>query len=198
MSEHIHEQISAFLDDELSPEESAFLVRRLTSDSLAHRQTIRYATIGSVLRDETVLANSNVLRERVQAVLDGAPMTQPAARYPEKRPARLTRMVTGAAVAASVAVAALLGLRTISVDSADRLRPVTVQSGEWTEPRSYVVPGDTSQSATVVDAPIYLTNLLMQHTQFTPALNRNSVHSNVISDPEPEVAESIADEVAGQ
>ena len=69
MSERIHEQISAFLDDELSSEESAFLVRRLTSDTLAHQQTIRYATIGSVLRDESVLANSKLLRDRVHAVL---------------------------------------------------------------------------------------------------------------------------------
>ena len=56
MNEHIHEQISAFLDDELSSEESAFLVRRLTSDTLAHHQTIRYSAIGSVLRRESPLA----------------------------------------------------------------------------------------------------------------------------------------------
>ena len=91
MSERIHEQISAFLDDELSSEESAFLVRRLTSDTLAHQQTIRYATIGSVLRDESVLANSKLLRDRVHAVLDGAPISQSAARYQDGRPARWAR-----------------------------------------------------------------------------------------------------------
>ncbi len=195
MNEHIHEQISAFLDDELSSEESAFLVRRLTSDTLAHKQTIRYATIGSILRDEQILANSNVLRERVHAVLDGAPVSQSSARYQERRPTRWLRLATSAGLAASVALAALFGLQMLADTTSERVSPATADSGVWTEPDSYVVPGETTRSATVVEAPIYLTNLLMQHTQFTPALNRNSVHSNVISEAESDATDQATDEV---
>lgn len=200
MSEHIHEQISAFLDDELSSEESAFLVRRLTSDALAHRQTIRYAMIGSVLRDESPLANSTVLRDRIHAVLDGAPVAQGAARPQSGRQARWARMLAGASVAASVAVVALLGLRTITETPSAPARTATNASGTWTEPNSYVVPGASAAAATVVAAPIHLTNLMIQHGPFASNLHRTAVQSNVISEPEPESesAEQAADEVQGQ
>lgn len=196
MSEHIHEQISAFLDDELSSEESAFLVRRLTSDTIAHQQTVRYAAIGSVLRDERLLANSAILRERIRAVLDGAPISQSVVHAHSKRPTRWAKMIAGASVAASVAVISLFGLRTIVDIDSSPVRSATIVSGVWTEPGSYVVPGESTPTAPgVVAPPIRLTNLLMQHGQFTSTLNRTSVQSNVISKHEAEPAEEPADEL---
>ncbi len=189
MSEHIHEQISAFLDDELSSEESAFLVRRLSSDTLAHQQTVRYAAIGSVLREEALLANSNILRERIHAVLDGTPVSQGAVRAQTKRPARWARMIAGVSVAASVAVVALLGLRTLTAPPSEPA--ATTAAGVWTEPDSYVVPGDASFAGPIVEAPIHLTSLLMQHTQFASTLNRTSVNSNVIGKREAEAADEV-------
>jgi len=106
MSEHIHEQISAFLDDELSSEESAFLVRRLSSDSIARQQTVRYSTIGSVLRDEAVLASSTLLRDRIHAVLDGATLPQLTASAPGKRPTQWVRMLAAGSVSARNAIMA--------------------------------------------------------------------------------------------
>ncbi|MGD8322726.1 MAG: sigma-E factor negative regulatory protein [Gammaproteobacteria bacterium] len=195
MSEHIHEQISAFLDDELSSEESAFLVRRLTSDPLAHRQTVRYATIGSVLREESVLANSTVLRERIHAVLDGTPIAQNAGRMQSKRHTRWARRIAAVSVAASVAVLALLGLRTINETDADTMQAATVVPGIWTEPDSYVVPGETSPSGAIVTPPIWLTTYLLQHGHYTSTFNRTLVNSNVIGKREPEPGESAITEV---
>jgi len=200
MSEEIHEQISAFLDDELSSEQSAFLVRRLSSDALARQQTIRYATIGSILREEAVLSNSTLLRNRIHAVLDGASPAHPAARAPLRRPGRWARALAGAGVAAGVAIASLLGLRAINDDdsTASVVQSSTVAPGIWSEPDSYVVPGDNSRSGQIDPIempPIRLTNYLMQHGSYTSTLNRTSVHSNVIGKRDPEPAEELETEI---
>lgn len=197
MSEEIHEQISAFLDDELSSEQSAFLVRRLTSDALARRQTIRYATIGSILREDAVLSNSTILRDRIHAVLDGASLSHTSVRAPSRRPRRWTRTVAGASVAAGVAVAALVGLRAINEGTSESsdVRSATVVPGVWSEPDSYTVPGDNSQSAQITAPPIRLTNYLMQHGSYASMLNRTSVSSNVIGKRVPEPADQLETEV---
>jgi len=196
MSEQIHEQISAFLDDELSAEESAFLVRRLSSDALARRQTIRYATIGSILREESILCNSSLLRGRIHAVLDGVAVTPPAARPVSRRSARWTRMLTAASVAAGVAVVSLLGLRALNSDLAEspRVQAATAAAGAWTEPDSYVVPGDNQRSSGIAAPPIRLTNYLIQHGNYASTLNRTSVNSNIIGKLE---SEPVVDSQAG-
>ena len=191
MSEQIHEQISAFLDDELSSEQSAFLVRRLTSDSLARQQTIRYATIGSILREDAILSNSTVLRDRIHAVLDGALPAHTAVRTPSRRSGRWARVAAGASVAASVAVISLLGLRAINDDASGDGRTVSVGAGAWIEPDSYVVPGENSAPSQVSAPPIRLTNYLMQHGSYTSLLNRTSVHSNVIGKRDPQSVEEL-------
>jgi negative regulator of sigma E activity len=192
MTEHVHEQISAFLDDELSSEECAFLVRRFSSDAHARRQVIRYAAIGSALRREGMPANSNLLRERINQALDGIPSTPVRQVRAPRRSRHWTQLIAGSSIAASVAVAALFGLRTLNQSDAAPATAATVAGPprQWTEPTSYVVPGDSADAARVVVPPIRLTNYLVQHGNYTSTLHRNSVHSNVvgISEPEPEPA----------
>lgn len=204
MSEQIHEQISAFLDDELSAEESAFLVRRLSSDALARRQTVRYATIGSVLREDAVLSNSTLLRDRIHAVLDGVPVNPSAVGSASRRSGRYTRMAATAGVAGAVAVMSLLGLRALNDDlpESSRVQSATVAPGAWTEPDSYVVPGDNTRTTQVAAPPIRLTNYLMQHGNYASTLNRTSVHSHVIgkleSDPAADAADDSSTEMDAQ
>ena len=52
MTEQINDQISAFIDDELPEEESAFLLRRFERDPGARNQALRYTMIGSALRND--------------------------------------------------------------------------------------------------------------------------------------------------
>ena len=158
MSEQIYEQISAFLDDELSAEESAFLVRRLTSDAIARNQTIRYATIGSILREESVLPNSTILRDRIHASLDGAPVGRSALSRTARRNRQWTRMLAAASVAGFVAVMSLLGLRTLNDDvgRSPRVQTITAAPGVWAEPDSYVVPGEILQASQLAAPPIRL------------------------------------------
>lgn len=189
MTEHVKEHISAFIDDELSPEECAFLVRRLGSDPDARAQLVRYTAIGSVLRQEITATSTNLLRDRLQAVLDGA---EP---LPSKRPPALRRKrsrwaypLAGAGIAASVAVAALFGLR-IALDGTGPAE--SVQAGMGLPPgpvptqAMYVVPADTNVPR-VYSPPIRLTNYLVQHGNYTLPLQRTSVHSNLVGVAKPE------------
>ena len=59
MTDQISDQISAFIDDEVSDEESAFLIRRFEHDSDARSQAARYM-IGAALRNEAAQARSRI------------------------------------------------------------------------------------------------------------------------------------------
>jgi negative regulator of sigma E activity len=182
MTEHVQEQISAFIDDELSSEECAFLVRRFSSDPHARQQVVRYAAIGSALRSEALSASSSLLRDRINSALDGMP-SAPARQ--SRQPARVRRwaqLMAGSSIAASVAVAALFGLRSLNQPNEAVVNATTVAAPgrQWTEPASYVVPGESADAARVVVPPIRLTNYLMQHGNYASMLHRNSVHSNVV------------------
>ena len=50
MTESIQDQLSAFIDGELSADETEFLLRRLSHDSEARRQLKAYLAIGAAVR----------------------------------------------------------------------------------------------------------------------------------------------------
>ena len=201
MTEHIQEQISAFIDDELSSEECAFLVRRLGSDTQAREQLVRYAAIGSALRHDALIASSTVLRDRVRAALDGVAATPRRRALPARRARRRwAYSLAGAGVAASVAAVGLFALR-LTLDDGGRLAPAQAfdtLGAPGGVPPSYVVPAGTIEPR-VFAPPIRLTNYLVQHGNYTSTLQRTSVHSNVVgmAKPEPVTAE-LPDTASGE
>ena len=72
MTEQINDQISAFIDDELSADESAMLVRRFERDPEARGRALRYTMIGDALRGQLLEPHPSILRRRVAASLSGA------------------------------------------------------------------------------------------------------------------------------
>jgi negative regulator of sigma E activity len=182
----IHDQISAFLDDELSDEETAFLVRRFERDAEAREQLRRYTAIGCALRGELTTADPDALRRRVASALHGAPpQQQTSARVapvaPSWRPG-LVRPLVGFGIAAAVAIAAVVALRSANearFPAEGVLDRTPVQARQWIEPPSYVVPQDTAESGPVAP-PIRLTNYLMRHGEYASGLSRTSVNSNVV------------------
>src|SRR5690606_17620341 len=147
MSEQIHDQVSAFIDDELSAEECAFLVRRIERDPESRNKLIRYSLIGSALRAELLQPDPDMLRRRVHAALNGA---APAARTAESAPAapriaanaRWASPAVGLGIAASVAVAALFTVRALNQGDTLADAPIaTAGSGA----AMYVVPSDSLQ-----------------------------------------------------
>jgi negative regulator of sigma E activity len=186
MTEQISDQISAFIDDELSDEESAFLLRRFERDAEARNRAARYTMIGAALRDELVGPDHSVLRRRIAVALTGtAPPAQqrPAARLQW----RYLRPAVGVGIAATVAVAAIMGLRAVNVahvgvPSSTSTLSAPLQTRATEPAPSYVVPREVADAPVVpVIAPaVRLTNYVMHHSEYASRLSRTSVHSNVV------------------
>jgi negative regulator of sigma E activity len=182
ISEPVHDQVSAFLDDELSEEQTAFLVRRFERDAEIRDQLVRYAIIGSTLRGELVRPDHDVLRRRVAAALGGAAPPQQRAPAANLWRAKAARPLVRFGIAAAVAVAAVFALRSVNdlrSSPATALVGRPVQTRQWSEPPSYVVPRDAVETQGVM-APIRLTNYMMHHGEYASRLSRTSVHSNVV------------------
>ena len=188
MREQIHDQISAFIDDELSQQEGAFLVRRLERDTEARGQAMRYMLIGCALRGE-LQPGHQILRHRIQSALTGLAPLPAVSRARVSNRFQFLRPVVGFGIAATVAVAAVIGLRALNqpatLTAAATSAPLVAgspvpQTGPqpWTEPASYVVPQDVAGGPPT--SPIRLTNYLMRHGEYASGLSRTSVHSNVV------------------
>jgi sigma-E factor negative regulatory protein RseA len=192
MTDQINDQISAFIDNELSADESALLVRRFERDPEARARAMRYTLIGASLRGELLEPHPSVLRQRVAAALSGNTPIAPRAR--ERWTDRVARPLLGVGIAATVAVVAIGVLRSVNETSVSPggVLPVAatpLETREAVVAPSYVVPQDTDPSRTV--APIRLTNYLMHHGEFASGLTRTSVNSNVVGAPiEPLAAET--------
>lgn len=179
MSEQIHDQVSAFLDDELSAEECAFLVRRFDRDPDARSKLVRYSLIGSALREELLLPEPDMLRRRIQCALDGTALPAkpvPAALPPAAASARWANPAVGLGIAASVAVAALFTIRAINGDDGVADSPARVTASAVP---SYVVPSDSPEPRVIAPIPIRLTNYLLHHGEYA-RLSRTSVHTSVV------------------
>lgn len=177
MTDQINDQISAFIDNELSADESALLVRRFERDTEARARAMRYTLIGAAMRGELLDPHPTVLRQRVAAALAG---TAPgAARARGRWPQGLARPLLGLGIAATVAVVAIGGLRSLNeaalppsdVDTAPLVADVPAPG--------YTVPQEIDE-ARVVTPPTLLTNYLIVHGQYASGLTRTTVNSNVV------------------
>ena len=182
MTEQINDQISAFIDNELSADESSLLVRRFERDTEARARAMRYTLIGASLRGELLEPHPSVLRQRIAAALSGG--ATPALPKRGSSGDRWTRPLLGVGIAATVAVVAIGTLRSLNEasfsvdDAAPPLAAVPLQSLNPIAAPSYVVPQGTTDTAGNV-AP-RLTNYLMHHGEFASGLTRTSVSSNVV------------------
>ena len=178
MTDQINDQISAFIDNELSADETALLMRRFERDNEARARAMRYTLIGSSLRGELLEPHPSVLRQRISAALSGnAAPSAPRAREPWND--RWARPLLGLGIAATVAIVAVGTLRSLNEAS---LAPGNVAPNGGlpltASSEVYVVPQATDPSG--VGAPIRLTNYLMHHGEFASGLTRTSVNSNVL------------------
>jgi len=178
MTDQINDQISAFIDNELSADESALLVRRFERDNESRSRAMRYTLIGSALRGELLEPHPSVLRQRVASALSGG--TAPTIAKPRERwTDRWAKPLLGVGIAATVAVVAIGTLRSLNESSlAPSIAALPVATNIPQVRDSYVVPAVSDRSTTV--APIRLTNYLMHHGEFASGLTRTSVSSNVV------------------
>ena len=110
MNEAIRMQLSAFVDGELPENEAELLLRRLSQDVQLRQQVAEFMAMGRAIRGDVQVIGIDNLRDRVSAALDAAPATDDMA---DDMPVddRLVRPMVGFAIAATVALVAIFGLR---------------------------------------------------------------------------------------
>jgi len=110
MNDAIRMQISAFVDGELPDAEADLLLRRMSQDASLRKQAAEFLEIGRAMRGEPGVPGVDRLQERISAALDDKPLVDDET-IPEAPPSRSMRPLIGAAVAASVALLAIVGLQ---------------------------------------------------------------------------------------
>ncbi len=110
MNEAIRMQLSAFVDGELPENEAELLLRRLSQDAELRQQVAEFMAIGRAIRGDIQVTGVDSLRDRVSAALDSAPSDAEVA-YDVPAEDRLVRPMVGFAIAATVALVAIFGLR---------------------------------------------------------------------------------------
>jgi sigma-E factor negative regulatory protein RseA len=177
MSDPINEQISQFIDDEMSTEQSEFFLRRLQRDEEARSQYMRYQLIGAAVRGEYSHAGASDLGRRLERALDDE--------IGARRPALpWSRLVSGAGIAASVALVAVFGLRAVNLGPGDSVAGAAVggASAQLGLP-SYVVPTNTADPQQIVRVPGEVTGIqfLMHHAGYTSGVSRTIMQSSMIA-----------------
>ena len=113
MNEAIKMQLSAFVDGELPENEAEMLLRRLSQDAELRQQVAEFMAIGRAMRGEVQVSGIDDLRDRVAVAIDEAsPIEEQASDVPIDD--RLVRPMAGFAIAATVALVAIFGLRQMS------------------------------------------------------------------------------------
>ena len=113
MNDAIKMQISAFVDGELPQNEAELLLRRMCQDRELRQQAAEYLGMGRAMRGERAIAGMEKLRDRVSAALDDTALHEEVAVADAAAP-RFFRPVAGVAIAATVALAALIGLQQLT------------------------------------------------------------------------------------
>jgi negative regulator of sigma E activity len=153
MTDQINDQISAFIDNELSEDESALLVRRFERDGDARTRAMRYTLIGASLRGELLEPHPSVLRQRIAAALSGGTTAPIMPRARERWTDRWARPLLGVGIAATVAVVAIGTLRSVNEASIAPIPSTAIgafplQVSDSVRAPSYVVPQGTELSRT--------------------------------------------------
>jgi negative regulator of sigma E activity len=208
MSEPINEQVSALVDGELPPEETALLMRRLAREPELSARLGRYRLIGGVLRGERAVAAED-FAARVSAAIALEP--EPTLPVLEPRPAvrraspfgRFVRPLVGLSVAASVGVLAVMVLgRTeapVEVARVAAVVPAPAAPREalaaaapllprTAEPLSYVTPAVAPARLGEIPGAT-LANYVAAHAGVSTPLGGREVLIHLVADPEPRGAE---------
>ena len=137
MNDAIRMQISAFVDGELPDNEAELLLRRMCQDDELREQAAEYLAMGRAMRGHSSVPGAERLRERITAALDD---TSLQAEFDAIQPTtrRYLRPVVGGAIAATVALAAIIGLQQVGGFNEVDVAPIA-DTAESTNP-GYTVP----------------------------------------------------------
>jgi len=170
MNDGIKMQISAFVDGELPQNEAELLLRRLCQDRELRQQAAEYLATGRVIRGERHITGLSTLRERISASLDDTSLQEEFDVTETARP-RFARPLAGVAIAATVALAALLGLQQLT--AVPELDPaVTGDTVAESTDGSYIVPEQADE---------LLRDYYLRHTATSSYFGANSINARLVT-----------------
>jgi negative regulator of sigma E activity len=205
MTDPIHEQLSAFLDGELSAAESELLLKRVERDPDLKVRLERYVLAGEALRATAVQTRpSRDFSARIAASIDRESVPGRA-----RHVAQWLKPVAGGAIAAGVAAVALVSFQvtplltaqesTRGVDAAVTAQTtapapqglvgqmITTSDGMTNAADSYTVPMRERR----VSPPIQvvnngrLANFVVAHSEYSSPLGRRNVLTGLVADDVP-------------
>lgn len=173
MNDALKTQISAFVDGELSDNESELLVRRLSQDAALRQQVSQYLEIGRLIRQEQLVPGVDQLHGRITAALGAEPVVVPD-KSREVVGSRLMTPATGVAVAATVAAMALVGLSQLdSPAETDFGTAVAIDSD---------IPGRTEPESDFADRPSErLLQYYQRHGNSSAELGANGILTRMVT-----------------
>lgn len=188
MSDQFNEQISEFIDDEMSVEQSEFFVRRLQRDAESRRRYLRYQLIGAAMRGEHFHPRASELGMRLGQALD---RDESVAR---SRSAAV--LAAGVGIAASVAVVAVFGFRFANV-GADALPVDPAAASNLADASSYAAPSGVGEIQPLVRVGGEVTGIqyLIHHARYSSGLSRTIMQSSVVAGQESDPRESTGEEI---
>lgn len=135
MNDAIKAQVSAFVDGELPQSELELLLRRMSQDAELRQLAAEYLAMRRVMRGERRVAGLGELRHRIAAAI-GDQDTHPGEMTSEQQKTTYVKPLAGFAIAASVALAAIIGIQQMDSEVDVPQTPGTVAEAD----ASYTVP----------------------------------------------------------
>jgi len=200
MNEELDSQLSAMFDNELPAAECELLARRLSRDTDLKARWGRYAVIGAVIRAERGVTLDGTVAGRVSIALSHEPELRADVAQVSGRatPSRWWQPLAGAGLAAGVAAASILWLRSQALpDGSQVVAPALVASTATSAapaaraalkrvseaPDSFVVPPVPQQPMMVVPAT-ELADFVVAHSAFSSPVTRgNLLSALMVSEP---------------
>ena len=162
------EKLSALLDGELKPGEIDQTVKHVASESHMCEIWGRYHLIRDAMRGQLGDLAAQNLAEKISARLHNEPSIL-APRHRRSVRSGVTKLLTGMAVAASVAAVAIIGVRSFVPEQ--NVQPLFAQSVESAD----YLRGGSRWQAVSSDVERDLNMYLVQHNEFTPATGMSGV-----------------------
>lgn len=146
MTTQINEQISAFMDGELHTSEHASLIETICRNDESGTRWQRYNLISDALRNNLPAAIDHRFAQSVMSALENEPTVfAPAAL---KHKTSVKQKITGAAIAASVAAVAVIGVQTMN-----QPKEIAPSLAEMPSTDQYVRMEQLANSSTAEQAP---------------------------------------------
>lgn len=171
MNDSIKMQISAFVDGELPQNEAELLLRRLCQDRELRQQAAEYLAVGRIMRGERSVAGIGSLRDRIAAELGDTVLEQEPGNNESTGP-RFLRPLAGVAIAATVALAALVGIQQMSAGPDTGVAAGNTAIAESTTDSSYTVPDQDDAQ---------LRDYYLRHSETSSHYGANSINARLVT-----------------